>query len=80
MSPMETIMSITIEMTAQEIEALKQLTRLDNDAEAISHAAREFLRLSRLRELKTASGTLDFQDNWRELEAIEMKETSNRNE
>ena len=68
-------MSITIEMSAQEIAALKQLTRLDNDADAIIHAAREFLRLSRLRELKTASGKVEFELNWRELEDLELRES-----
>jgi len=51
--------SITIEMPAQEIAALKQLTRLDNDAEAVMQAAREFLRLSRLRDLRAASGKVE---------------------
>ena len=59
-------MSITIEMPAHEIEALKQLTRLENDAEAIIQAAREFLRLSRLRELKNASGKVEFEAHWKE--------------
>jgi vacuolar-type H+-ATPase subunit H len=64
-------MSITIEMSVQEIEALKQLTRLENDADAIIHAAREFLRLKRLRELKAASGKVQFEANWQELEDLE---------
>ncbi len=59
-------MSITIEMPAQEIDAIKQLTRLDNDAEAIIQAAREFLRLIRLRELKAASGKVEFEAHWQE--------------
>ncbi len=69
-------MSITIEMSAQEIAALKQLTRLDNDAEAIIRAAREFLRLSRLRELKAVSGKVQFQSNWQELEELEFQESA----
>lgn len=69
-------MSITIEMAAQEIAALKQLTRLDNDAEAVIQAAREFLRLSRLRELKAASGKVEFEANWKELEDLELNESS----
>ena len=68
-------MSITIEMSAQEIAALKQLTRLDNDAEAVIQAAREFLRLGRLRELKAVSGAVEFQSNWQELEELEMRES-----
>jgi len=69
-------MSITIEMSAQEIAALKQLTRLDNDAEAIIRAAREFLRLSRLRELKAVSGKVQFESNWQELEELEFQESA----
>ena len=46
------LMSITIDMPANEIAAIKKLTHLDNDAEAVLRAAREFLRLSGLRELK----------------------------
>ncbi len=69
-------MSIRVEMSFQEIEALKQLTRLDNDAEAIVQAAREFLRLSRLRELKGASGRVEFHLNWQELEDLEVNEST----
>jgi hypothetical protein len=68
-------MSINIEMPAQEIAALRRLTRLENDAEAIIHAAREFLRLGRLRELKSASGKVEFEANWQELEDLELRET-----
>ena len=69
-------MSITIEMPAQEMAAIRQLTRLDNDAEAIVKAAREFLRLASLRELKLASGNVDFESNWQELEELELNESS----
>ena len=69
-------MSITIEMSAQEIAALKQLTRLDNDGEAIIQAAREFLRLGRLRELKAVSGKVQFEPNWQELEELELQESA----
>lgn len=68
-------MSITIDMPAQEIEALKQLTRIENDAEAIIQAARQFLRLCRLRELKAASGKVEFEANWQELEDLEANES-----
>ena len=68
-------MSVTIEMSAPEIAALRQLTRLENDAEAIAQAAREFLRLGRLRELKAVSGKLEFEPNWQELEDLELDES-----
>lgn len=67
-------MSITIDLTAQEVAALKQFTKLQDDAEAVAKAAREFLRLSRLRELKTVSGKVEFEENWRELEKLELGE------
>ncbi len=67
-------MSITIDLTAQEVAALKQITKLDNDAEAVLKAAREFLRLSRLRELKAVSGKVELEDNWKELEGLELGE------
>lgn len=69
-------MSITIDMPAQEVAALKELTKLENDAEAVLKAAREFLRLSRLRELKAASGKVEFDVNWQQLEALELGECS----
>jgi hypothetical protein len=56
--------SITIEMTDQEISEIKHLTHLENDAEAITRAALEYLRLIRLRELKAASGKVEFDANW----------------
>ena len=68
-------MSITIEMTPQEIAALKQVTKLDNDADAVLQAAREFLRLSRLRELKAVSGKVEFDPNWQQLEELELNES-----
>jgi hypothetical protein len=69
-------MSITIEISAQEIAALKQITRLENDADAIIHAAREFLRLRGLRELKGASGKVQFEANWRELVDLEAHQST----
>ena len=69
-------MRITIEMPDQEITEIKHLTQLDNDAEAIIQAAREYLRLSRLRELKAASGKVEFDANWQELEDLELNEST----
>ena len=67
-------MSITIDMSAQEIAALRQLTRLENDAAAVVQAAREFLRQSRLRELNAVSGKIEIDNHGEELERRELKE------
>ena len=69
-------MSISIEMTPKEVAALKQLTQLDDDAGAVAQAAREYIRLSLLHQLKAASGKVDFNLNWQELEDLEVGESS----
>lgn len=68
-------MSVTVHLNHDEIAQIKEFTRLDDEAEAVSKAAREFLRMAGLRQLKTASGKIDFEDNWRELESLELSET-----
>jgi hypothetical protein len=67
-------MSITVDLKHDEIAQIKELTRLADEAEAVSKAAREFLRMASLRQLKAAMGKIDFQDNWRELESLELSE------
>ena len=67
-------MSVTLDLGDDEIDQIKRLTKLDSDSAAIAQAAREFLRLAQLKELKTASGTVDYQENWQSLEALELKE------
>jgi hypothetical protein len=66
--------SITIDLTAQEVAALKQFTNLEDEAQAVAKAAREFLRHNRLRELKAVSGKFEFEANGQELEALELGE------
>ena len=67
-------MSIELLLTPKEISLLKQITKLEDDSEAITQAAREYLRISRLRELKTASGKVEFEENWQALEQLELDE------
>jgi hypothetical protein len=67
--------SIIIDMPAQEIDAIKKLTRIENDAEAVTQAAREFVRLVGLRELKSACGKVELESNWQDLEELEQHES-----
>ena len=67
-------MSIDVPLTPQEVSALKRITNAQDDAQAVAEAAREFLRLVHLRELKAASGRVEFETNWQQLEAIELGE------
>ena len=68
-------MGITVTLSSEEVAQIKQLTQIDSDSEAVGHAAREFLRLCQLRQLKSISGRVEYEDNWRDLESLEIGET-----
>ena len=44
------------------------------DYDAVTKAVREFLRVSQLRELKSASGNVDYQDAGAAMEVLELRE------
>ena len=67
-------MSLDVPLTPQEVFALKRITNAQDDAQAVAQAAREFLRQAHLRELKAASGNVEFDNNWQQLEALELSE------
>ena len=63
-------MSISVELSREELAALQNVTRENDQAAAV----REFLRVRQLSELISISGHLELEDNWRELEAAELAE------
>jgi hypothetical protein len=67
-------MSVIVELNADEIAQIKHFTELNDESDAVTKAAREFLRVSRLRELKAASGKVDYQDVGEAMEALELRE------
>jgi Arc/MetJ family transcription regulator len=67
-------MHVTANLSTDELAKIKQFTELDDESEAVSKAAREYLRISQLRELKAASGKFDYQDLGAALEALEIHE------
>ncbi len=67
-------MTITIDLPEAELNQIKRITNLPDDAQAVVRAAREFLRAAQLRQLKTVSGKVDFENNWEELERLELAE------
>lgn len=67
-------MSISIDLSGDELTDLQRVTRQSDQAEAVRQAVREFLRLSRLCELISVSGQIELEDNWRQLEASELAE------
>ena len=68
-------MNLAVNLSDEEIAQLRHVTKMSDDAEAVSAAAREYLRLVRLRELKSVSGKVEFEENWQELESLEAGET-----
>ena len=68
-------MNLAVNLSDEEIAQLRNVTKMSDDAEAVSTAAREYLRLARLRELKSVSGKVEFEENWQELESLEAGET-----
>jgi hypothetical protein len=71
-------MNVTVDLTNDEVTQLRHFTELDNDRDAVAKAAREFLRISRLRDLKSASGKVDYQDLGQSLEALELREQNSK--
>ena len=69
-------MTVNIDLPAHEIATLKQLTKAADEAAAVVQATREFVRMSRLRELKSVSGKVDFDENWQAYEDVELNESS----
>jgi len=64
-------MSLTVDLTSEEVAQLKEITHMQDDAAAVTKAAREYLRLSQLRELKAVSGKVDYDDRSFHLERLE---------
>jgi hypothetical protein len=67
-------MSVTINLSSDEVDQIKRFAELQNETEAVAKAAREFLRMTQLRELKAVSGKVDYCDGGDELEAMELRE------
>lgn len=64
---------ITIHLTNEELADLRELTKLDDPAEAVRAVIQDYLRYARRTRLKQLSGRVRIQDNWRELEAAELE-------
>jgi hypothetical protein len=67
-------MSVTINLSSDEVAQLKRITEITNESDAVTKAVREFLRVIQLRELKKVSGKVDYEDKGEIMEAIEFRE------
>ncbi len=67
-------MSVTVNLSLDEVAQIQRFTELENESEAVTKAAREFLRVMQLRELKAASGNVAYQDLGEAMETLELRE------
>ena len=68
-------MNLALDLTERELVELRQRTKATDSADAVSRAAREFLRTCRLREVTSMAGKLDYDENaWRELDEAELSQ------
>jgi hypothetical protein len=63
-----------VELSDQEIADLKSFTKQAEDAAAVRSAMLEYLRFARRMQLKSLSGQVEMADNWRSLEATELRD------
>jgi hypothetical protein len=67
-------MVVHIELTDDELELIKRVTSQSDAATAVAEAAKEFLRISQAKHLKSASGRVEFDLDWQGLESLELGE------
>lgn len=68
-------MNLILNLTQQEVAEIRERTDASDDAEAVSRAAREYLRTCRSRELTAMAAALDYDENaWRELDNAELSQ------
>jgi hypothetical protein len=66
-------MNLPLDLTDKELLELRRHTNVNDDADAVSRAAREFLRICRARELTSIAGRVDYEENaWRALDQAEL--------
>lgn len=68
-------MNLAVSLTEHELAELRERTSQTDCADAVTLAAREYLRICRSRELATMAGQLDYDENaWRQMDQVEMNE------
>lgn len=71
-------MRTTMHLDERLVEELMAVTGAKSRTEAIHRAMAELIRRKKLEELKALSGKIRIADNWRALEAAELKEQAAR--
>jgi hypothetical protein len=64
----------TLNIPDRLIDDLIRETKVKSKTQAITMAIEEFLQKKRLEKLLALEGKLDLEDNWREMETLELEE------
>ena len=67
-------MRATLNIPDRLIDDLIRETKVKSKTQAITMAIEEFLQKKRLEKLLALEGKLDLEDNWREMETLELEE------
>jgi Arc/MetJ family transcription regulator len=68
-------MRTTIDLDPKLLEAVERITGETSPSKAVNAALRELVRRQKLRDLRDMIGKMGLEDNWREMEKLELKET-----
>lgn len=69
-------MPTIVDIPEQELAELKAFTKETDTVVAVRMAMTEYLRHARRLQLKAMSGQVEMEDNWRTLEAAEMRNSN----
>lgn len=67
-------MRATLNIPDRLIDDLVKETKAKNKTQAITLAIEDYLQKKRLEKLLSLQGKLDLEDNWREMEDLELEE------
>ncbi|MEX2141187.1 MAG: hypothetical protein WD894_18120 [Pirellulales bacterium] len=67
-------MAVLVDLTPEEIQELKALTKETVEEAAVRSAMTEYLRFARRMQLKELSGKVEMDENWRSLEELELRD------
>jgi DNA polymerase/3'-5' exonuclease PolX len=66
-------MTASVDLTPEEVTEIQAMTEQSDVGQALRSAMHEYLRYARRQKLKALSGKVEMQDNWREMEAAELR-------
>ena len=68
-------MNLILNLTENELAEIRQRTSASDNSDAVTKAAREFLRTCRSRELTSMAAEMDYDENaWRQLDNAELSQ------